>query len=365
MTIQTFGRRVLSTTGVPTQVSADGSPEWKVGGITLDWATVTAEVSDRTLTDGTVIKAGAKGLEYGTILCAKVVPEVQTISIDATGGTFTISGNSNTTPATAYNASAATVQTNIRALGGSYANVTVTKVQNRWTLTEQPGTDGGTFDLRITRNGVSRLIAGLAWDIASTTTLDAAIEALDIIGTGGVAATGSAGGPYTLVFAPTLGDIEVEIANDLTSDGGVLEGGLTLANLAGGAYVITFPAGSGNVTAVTTSAASLTGGAQTATVATATGGDATGTYGPYNSAATDGRQNLTRGSCYILNETVTELGPLGLGEAPSSHPAVFDGGRVWRARLKINGANPTSIGGNQPSVAAFEAAFPRIQYVDL
>jgi hypothetical protein len=180
-----------------------------------------------------------------------------------------------------------------------------------------------------------------------------------------VAATGSAGGPYTLVFLPTLGDIEVEIANDLTSDGGVLEGGLTLANLAGGAYVITFPPGSGNVTALTTTAASLTGGAGTATVATATGGDATGTYGPYSSAATDGRQNLSRGYCYILNETVTELGPLGLGETASSHPGVFDGGRVWRARLKVGGANVTSIGGNQPSVAAFETAFPRIAYVDL
>jgi hypothetical protein len=361
----TFGRRVLSTTGTPTQVTADGSPEWKTGGITIDWATVTAEVSVRTLTDGTIIAAGTKGLEYGTILCAKTVQEVQTIQIDATGGTFTMTGNSATTPATAYNASAATVGANIRALGGSYAGVTVTRVQNRWTLTEQAGTDGGTFDLRITRNGVSRLIAGLAWDIASTTTLDAAIEALDIIGTGGVAATGNAGGPYTLVFAPTLGDIEVEIANDLTSDGGVLEGGLTLANLAGGAYIVTFPAGSGNVTALTTTATSLTGGAQTATVATATGGDATGTYGPYSSAATDGRQNLARGLCYILNESVLETGPLGLSEAPSSHPGVFDGGRVWRARLKIGGANVTSIGGNQPTVAAFEAAFPRIRYVDL
>lgn len=361
----TFGRTVLGSTGTDIQVTADGSPQWKAGGITIDWATVTAEVADRTLGDSTIIKAGAKGLELGTILCAKTLQEVQTIAIDATGGTFTITGNALTTPATAYNASAATVATNIRALGGSYAAVSVTKVQNRWTLTEQPGTDGGTFDLRITRAGVSRLIAGLAWDVASTTTLDAAIEALDIIGTGGVVATGSAGGPYTLVFLPTLGDIEVEIANDLTSDGGVLEGGLTLANLAGGAYVITFPPGSGNVTALTTTAASLTGGAGTATVATATGGDATGTYGPYSSAATDGRQNLTRGYCYILNETVTELGPLGLGEIASSHPGVFDGGRVWRARLKIGGANVTSIGGNQPSVATFETAFPRIAYVDL
>ena len=34
-------------------------------------------------------------------------------------------------------------------------------------------------------------------------------------------------------------------------------------------------------------------------------------------------------------------------------------------RLKIGGANPTSIGGDQPSVAAFETAFPRVRFVDL
>jgi hypothetical protein len=361
----TFGRRVLSTTGTPTQVTADGSPEWKTGGITLAWSTVTAEVTARTLTDGTIIAAGAKGLEYGTILCALIVPEVQTISIDATGGTFTATGNSATTPATAYNASAATVQANIRGLGGNYASVVVTKVQNRWTLTEAAGTDGGTFDLLITRGGVSREVSGLAWNVASTTTLDAAIEALDIIGAGGVVATGSAGGPYTLVFLPTLGDVEVEVVSDATTTGGVTKGGIAVANLAGGAYVITFPVGTGNVTALTTTATSLTGGASTATVATATGGDVTGTYGPYSSAATDGRQNLTRGYCYILNESLTELGPLGLGDAASGHSGVFDGGRVWRTRLKIAGANPTSIGGNQPSAAAFEAAFPRIRFVDL
>lgn len=257
----TFGRTVLSSTGIPTQVTADGSPEWKVGGITIDWATVTAEVSDRTLTDGTVIKAGAKGLEYGTILCAKDVAEVQAIAVDATGGTFTLTGNGNTTAALAYNASTATVQAAIRGLGGAYAQAVV---------------------------------------------------------------TGSAS-----------------------------------------AYTVTYPVTGGDITALTANSASLTGNTHTATITTSTAGSAAGTYGPYASNATDGRQTLARGLCYILNETVTELGPLGLGEAASNHPGVFDGGRVWRARLKIGGDNPTSIGGSQPSVSAFESAFPRIKYVDL
>lgn len=258
--MSTYGRRTLGSTGVAIQVTADGSPEWKAGGVTIDWSTVTAEASDRTLGDGTVITAGAKGLELGTVLAEITVPEAQTLTIDATGGTFTVSGNGNTTAALAYNISAANLQTAIRGLGGNYAEVIV---------------------------------------------------------------TGS--GPYT----------------------------------------ITFPAGSGDVAALTTDASSLTGGAGTAVIATATAGTATGYYGPYASNATDGRQTLRRGRAFILNETLLQEGPLGLDTQASDHPGVIEGGRVWRARLKVGGLNPTSIGGNQPSESDFEAAFPRISYVDL
>lgn len=160
----TYGRQTLSSTGIPLQVSADGHPEWKSGGVTIDWSTVTAEAAERTLADGTVVAAGAKCIELGTVL-AKIT--------------------------------------------------------------------------------------------------------------------------------------------------------------------------------------------------------ASGKYGPAKSTASDGREALARGSCYVLNESVTELGPLAMGEAPTDHPAVFDGGKVWRARLNIAGANPTSIGGNEPTANAFETAFPRIAFVDL
>lgn len=258
----TFGRTVLNSTGVPTQVTADGSPEWKAGGITIDWATVTAEASDRTLLDGTVIKAGAKGLEFGTIMAEIATAEVQTVTLaNATGGTFTLTGNGNTTAAIAYNASAATVQAAIRTLGGNYSEAVV---------------------------------------------------------------TGSAGGPYT----------------------------------------VTYPFASGDVAALTYTD-STTGSGHSITIATSTAGSSAGTYGPYASNATDGRQTLVRGRCFILNETVTELGPLGLGTKATNHPAVFDGGMVWRDRLKVGGDNPTSIGGLQPTESAFETAFPRIRYADL
>jgi hypothetical protein len=264
---QTYGRRTLGSTGVAIQVTADGSPEWKSGGVTIDWATVTAEASDRTLGDGTVIKAGAKGLEFGTVLCAIAIAEVQTVTVNGspTGGTYTlkVTGGTVETPTIAYNAAASAVQAAIRTLGGSYAQAVV---------------------------------------------------------------AGSAGGPYT----------------------------------------VTFPTGSGDVTVLVIGTNGLTGGSSpTVAVTTPTAGTGPGTYGPYSSTATDGRQNLVRGRCFILNETVTELGPLGLATQATDHPGVFEGGRVWRARLKIGGDNPTSIGGLQPTLSAFETAFPRIRFVDL
>lgn len=263
----TYGRSVLGSTGTAIQATADGRPEWKTGGVTIDWSTVSAEASARTLGDGTVIAAGAKGLELGTILCAIGVAEVQTITINGspTGGTYTVkpTGGSTESPVIAYNAAASAVQTAIRALGGSYAQASV---------------------------------------------------------------SGSAGGPYTVTFAAAAGD----------------------------------------VTALALGTNSLTGGSSPAPAfATSTAGTGPHTYGPYSSTATDGRQTLARGRTFILNETITELGPIGLATQATDHPGVFDGGKVWRARLKIGSDNPTSIGGLQPTVSAFETAFPRIQYVDL
>jgi len=260
-----FGRQVLNTTGIPVMALADlDRADWKPGGITLDWATISAVASDTTLSDGTVIPNGYKGLEFGTILCQKDTQEVQTITVNGspTGGSYTVTGNGTTSAAIAYNAAATAVQTAIRALGGSYAQVAV---------------------------------------------------------------TGSAGGPYT----------------------------------------ITFPIGSGDVTQLALGTNSLTGGSSPAPAfATSTAGAATGTYGPYDSTATDGRQNLARGFSFILNETVLQTSAQGIVGIATDNPAVFDGGLVWKARLKIGGNNAAWIGGSglQPTLSAFETAFPRIRY---
>lgn len=256
-----YGRQVLTTTGIPVMVLANlDDADWKPGGITIDWATITAVTADTTLIDGTVIPNGQKGLEFGTILCDIGVAEVETLTISATGGTFTISGNGATSAAVAYNATSAVVQAAIRGLGGAFISANV---------------------------------------------------------------TGSAGGPYS----------------------------------------ITFERGTGNITNLTTDPALLTGGSGTAAVTTGTAGSGTGLYGPYDSGASDGRQTLARGHCYILNETVLQTGAQGITGVASDNPAVFAGGLVWKARLKIGGVNPVYIGtGTQPSVSAFETAFPKISY---
>lgn len=91
---------------------------------------------------------------------------------------------------------------------------------------------------------------------------------------------------------------------------------------------------------------------------------ASGKFGPYDTAATDGRQTLTRGECYVLNETVLENGPLsGLLSGPTNHPAVIEGGLVFYDRLLIGAATNELGAAAGPSVVNFNAAFPRMQYV--
>lgn len=65
-----YGRTSLPNNAVyPTRVSADGSPEYKAGGITIDWSLVSAvSGADVTLTDGSIIKIGQKYLRYGQVM---------------------------------------------------------------------------------------------------------------------------------------------------------------------------------------------------------------------------------------------------------------------------------------------------------
>lgn len=65
-----FGQSDRSSfpTGMP--ASADGMPEYKTGGVTIDWTTArTAQAGTVTLEDETVIPAATQYLPPGTVLC--------------------------------------------------------------------------------------------------------------------------------------------------------------------------------------------------------------------------------------------------------------------------------------------------------
>lgn len=64
-----FGRVIQESTGRPVQVSADGCPDWKAGGVTIDWDDVLAvSGTPAELDDETIVAVGDKYLQYGTVL---------------------------------------------------------------------------------------------------------------------------------------------------------------------------------------------------------------------------------------------------------------------------------------------------------
>lgn len=130
-------------------------------------------------------------------------------------------------------------------------------------------------------------------------------------------------------------------------------------------YTVTFPSSMGNVAAITADATDLTGGVGDTfaiTITTTTGGTSTGDkYGPYDPAATDGRQSLNRGDCYILNRTVKETGQVAsLNNTVTDHPQVGDGGTLWKQRILMTTGTHSLAAG--PTVTEFQAAFPRVAY---
>jgi hypothetical protein len=155
---------------------------------------------------------------------------------------------------------------------------------------------------------------------AAAATVQAALET--IFGAGLVTVSGSAGGPYTVTFDKSLGNVATMAVVDSTT-------------------------GSGHSVV----AANVSEGSASADK-----------YGPYDPAATDGRQLLVRGDAYILNQTVLENGLIpGLGGGTSDNPAVLEGGYIWKARvLMTTGTHSLAAG---PTVAEFETLFHDIHYV--
>lgn len=87
---------------------------------------------------------------------------------------------------------------------------------------------------------------------------------------------------------------------------------------------------------------------------------ATGKYGPYDPAASDGREILKRGDCYILNESWLEAPLFGIATGQNAHPPVLEGGLVWKARLLATTGTHSLAAG--PTFTELEAVFPRLRY---
>jgi hypothetical protein len=266
-----FGQTTLSNSTInPTRVSADGNPDLKAGGLTIDWTTVTAvSGSDVTLADGSVIRIGQKYLRYGQVMC-KITGGTNTLTVSGspTGGTFTVTvtngqGVAATTGTIAYNAAASAVQT--------------------------------------------------------------AIAALANVGTGNVSVTGSSGGPWTVTFATALGTMTVALGTN-----------------------------------------SLTGGTSptVAVGATLAAGTTVGYYGPYDPSASDGRQTLTRGAIYVLDETVLQYRSQSsaLGGANDNVGGAIEGGLVWNDRILQSGTATHTLALG-PTQAEIETAFPNLRFV--
>jgi predicted RecA/RadA family phage recombinase len=277
---QSYGRAVApAVTGYPLEVSADGDPEWKVGGVTLDWSTIAAVSADVTLPDGIVVKNGQKYLRFGQVLTLIGVAEVQTAATQAT-------------PVTG------TVIFTLPAVG------------------DAPAQSGAT----------------LSWTSTTLPTAQAVadnLNALSRIGPNGVTVTLSAQ-TYTITFARRLGDVP-QLTSVATGSGNTFTHATTTAGQP--TYV------SGNYQAAK--------------------------YGPYDPSATDGRQTLSRGECYILNQTVVETGLLSPIFPPvADHPAVLEGGLVWRERLLATAmaAGTLALG---PTFTNLLTAFPRLRFVNM
>lgn len=152
--------------------------------ITLDPALFTdAHLINGSLRSGLVLAKVEATALYGPY--AGSPSEVQTITVDATGGTFTVTFDGQTTGAIAFNATAAAVQTALEAIG----NINPGDV----TVSGGPGNAGGTTPYSIAFGG--RYMGQNVPAVTTTPTLTggAATAAVGTAGAGGGATPGGLG----------------------------------------------------------------------------------------------------------------------------------------------------------------------------
>lgn len=246
------------STGSLTRVLANATGiRQKVGGTTFDWSTVPVLGSDLELPDGSLVKAGTRLLRYGMFIAEITQLEVQTITITGTP-------------------------------------------------------TGGSYTLAVTRGGVTKTTAAIAYN-ATAAQVAAALNLLSNVD--GIA-SGSGTSPQSITFN-TNENVAVMVATS-----------------------------------------SLTGGSSPAvTIGTTTQGvDNQGYYGLYDTSATDGRQNRTRGKIFFVDQSVV------FTDSKSAYVAGLYGGVGFKERLALDDSGGTPAAGYM-TTAQFEAAFPLFSYV--
>jgi hypothetical protein len=84
-------------------------------------------------------------------------------------------------------------------------------------------------------------------------------------------------------------------------------------------------------------------------------------FGPYDSAAGDGRATLSDDTSFILTETVIANGPGGYTTQDTVHLGVIKGGSVWKKRLLATSGTHSLAAG--PTYTEIASTFPLLHMV--
>lgn len=211
------------TGGRSIQLSADGAPKYKAGGVTIDWDYVPAVAVDTTFEDNVVVAAGTKALRYGSVVYR------------LSGGKYGLADGSTTlTRGEVYLVNETWLEEDVKSNhpgvidGGRvfkdrvFAGITAVNEVQRLTVTAT----GGTFVLMFTYGGVTKATAPIAYN-ASGATATAALEALSNIGTGNVVVTKSSA-DFIVTFGGTLAGTDVP---SLVVDGSLATGGTVVQSV--------------------------------------------------------------------------------------------------------------------------------------
>lgn len=195
------------------------------------------------------------------------------------------------------------------------------------TITLTGGPTGGSFILTFPASGAdgAQVAAALPYN-ATVDEITQALANLSRLGTNGIpvlvrAGSGTAGDPYvyTLTFNRALGNVP-QFTSTNTFTGG---------------------------TTPTVTHATVTAG-------TGVVGTSAGKFGPYDPAATDGRQTLARSTLFVLPRTVLE------GDMNAENPAVYEGGVLWRERVIATTGSASLAAG--PTFANVETNMPLVRW---